>query len=132
MNREIKFRAWDKTKKEMNYKVLVGNTDMNDQNYTCNSILNKEAIEWVNADHICIDLMQYTGLKDKNGVEIYESDIVQFTPRSGRRQTGLIKYVRSGFLLEFQGEYHDIEHYILNYGLVVIGSLQENPELLNN
>ena len=66
--RKIAYRAWDKTAKRMTYKVLVGNTDDQDENYTCNSILVNGT--WMNADHICIDLMQFTGKKDCKGKEI--------------------------------------------------------------
>lgn len=75
--RLIKFRAWDKTRKQMNYKVLVGNTDTSDKNYTCNSVLVDG--EWMNADDICINLMQFTGLLDSQSQEVYEGDILEHT-----------------------------------------------------
>ena len=63
--REIKFRAWDRVLKRMLIPKFIGNGN----NFCSDDLM---AVTGV------IDLMQYTGLKDKNGVEIYEGDIIGF------------------------------------------------------
>jgi len=66
--RELKFRAWDKTYKVMtNDFNITSEGDFFNRNYPDGTPRTDEA-----------DIMQYTGLKDKNGKEIYEGDLVTY------------------------------------------------------
>ena len=74
-------------------------------------------------------LMQYTGLKDKNGVEVYEGDIL--TSSSIGRSKAKVIYEAPYFKTESL-EKKGVDYPTLVYGnLEVIGNIYENPELLN-
>ena len=102
--REIKFRYWE-----------VFNTEMKDFDpYLCASILAKQSEDFI--------LLQYTGLKDKNGKEIYEGDIISYGNVGASND--IVKYEEGGFkpFINMAGPHaEEIE---------VIGNIYENPTLI--
>lgn len=80
-----------------------------------------------------VELMQYTGLKDKSGKEIYEGDIVEFfpCPESEEEQhfiIGLITYRKE--YAAFSARSKGMHYYLLDENSTkIIGNIHENPEL---
>ena len=118
--REIKFRAWI-DEELLSHEQLI---DMDQETHAMYTIITNEE----NDDGVKI--MQYTGLKDKNGKEIYEGDILAI---KGTRNTKYVVGYREysgGWQLEIKGEYC-AEMTQGNCDLLkVIGNIYENPELL--
>lgn len=126
--RDIKFRAWSKSDNKYYYRVLVGNTDNTDDQYVCSSVYDGD--KWVHFDEYCGVIEQYTGLKDKNGTEIYEGDVVKV---EGDGEIYRVKWIRSGFGLEPRynsPRYPVLGNVELRKKIEVIGNIHENPELL--
>ena len=118
--REVKFRAWDKEHKAM---------------YDCNSLCRLHFNDglpycfYTWEDGMLIkdwELMQYTGLKDKNSVEIYEGDILTLTMiKTGHKcLTTSVRWSETGLNFNVWPP-HDDKHW------EVIGNIYENKELLD-
>lgn len=152
--REIKFRAWHWERKEM---FEVEQIDFSDMEFRGDTLQN-EVSEPENRDYEwhalgCCDLMQYTGLKDKKGKEIYEGDIVYVDSWSlvGKNPHAQVKWVKG---LKIIRNYSDetvkpvlVDCYIIEStkihmqislsdaldfltNLRVVGNIYENPNLI--
>ena len=131
-----KFRAWDRARSKMNYRVMLGNCDIDDETWTCPIIWSEDERKWLHFDdYECI--MQSTGLKDKNGKEIFEGDIVQYqnskVPSADSK--GVIRYFDNWAMFGIDIEHNEPRAIFFNgladhISLEVVGNIYENPELL--
>ena len=125
-----KFRAWDRTRNQMNYRVMVGNCDTDDENWICPIIWIEEKKDWLHFDdYECI--MQSTGLFDINGKEVFVGDIVKCT-RGCLHEVYLEKEYAGTFIGGMPAIYLKglREGYAWTGDEEIIGNIYENPELL--
>ena len=120
MNREIKFRAWSPHFKRMCIFNDIDPKVFWDDEANFNSFSLK-------ADSFI--LMQYTGLKDKNGVEIYEGDILDWYHYTLKMQRAKVIFQRGTFYLIGGCNDGPLSHF---GDIEAIGNIYENPELLND
>ena len=123
MKREIKFRAWDKNNKSL-HNIWMLDFDCGFKNAKEIGIEIEEdcLTKYRVSEQDNFILMQFTGLLDKNGKEIYEGDIVEYItdPLEDSPYNKEIEVI----------EWENGSFYIPN-NCEVIGNIYENPELIN-
>lgn len=132
--REIKFRAWDNEDKKMWKVVAISESIWGDCEEAHISICefdkspgDKETNVRLSVD---FDLMQYTGLKDSNGREIYEGDIVKRTYESGTVLIGDVVFEEATYFIREDDGYAFLVSQYNSEENVVISNIYENPELI--
>lgn len=135
MSREIKFRAWSIPNSTMHYDVYL---------YPGSMVVDADD-NVIGHDGIDVIVMQYTGLKDMNEVEVYEGDILKFTEIDEESVLGVgvtdiaqVKWIddlaqwRVVFPSGRRTELHCILEVPYFYDQEVIGNVYENPGLIGD
>ena len=149
--REIKFRAWIKPEEDGEEGLLIYSDTLSDFIMVSNG--GKFSVVFDMEDYLKEDefeLMQYTGLKDKNGKEIYEGDIIilesdelkEFLNEPMRLKYGdicKVEWSKTNLAYYLMPINEDVEEQQMDYfgawsgwnWIKVIGNIYESPELLD-
>lgn len=130
MNREVKFRGFDKKRNEWVYGYFF---TFGDRAFILEP--GKEGIPEQYIEIMVESVGQFTGLRDKNSEEVYEGDIWE-EPFEGGNERGLIRWNKEGACFEIvecdESALDSMKDLIFLHNGKVIGNIYENPELLIN
>ena len=139
MNREIKFRGQRKDTKEWVYGFFIQDATSKTvyiENYVGLEFSGSNAY-W---EVIPETVGQFTGLKDKNGKEIYEEDIIRMsTEYESAEKIDLVRFLNGGFVVEWDNQFAGGEAdsttigWAIEEGVIIeiIGNIHENSKLIH-
>lgn len=122
MSREIKFRGIIKDSGQWVYGYLINDYNTGEGFYIAENLYHVDGAEFnIDAYKVVTETVgEFSGLKDRNGKEIYESDVLS-------HPFGVVKFIDGCFCIDdlpFSNQYVDLAD------LEVIGNIHSNPELL--
>ena len=135
--REIEFRAWNGKEMVYDFAVINGKVFVEENPKTSNCINididgKKGSFydDWATYNHKEWELMQYTGLKDKNGVKIFDGDIL--STDCDDNSFFYVIFFEGSYCLGYKGNTQGRSPISENraHGLVVVGNIYENSELM--
>tara|TARA_R110000851_G_scaffold138591_1_gene275285 strand:+ start:133 stop:531 length:399 start_codon:yes stop_codon:yes gene_type:complete len=130
--REIKFRGFAFFEKEIGFNIRVSSSGYSDMHYT------HEEREYMAINQVDkkpeFALMQYTGLKDKNGIEIYEGDILKLDlihHPCGIKEPIKDSEISAVYWDNIEMRFRNKFNYAGNFKYAeIIGNIHQNPELI--
>lgn len=129
MKREIKFRGREEDTREWYYGYYIGHVELDDKYGLITWYAGTDMYTIVYVDPETVG--QYTGLKDNNGVEIYEGDVVECKSKSPFSLGRIIHHniIWGTCCWWAEGTFFNLAEY-LDYGpCEVMGNIHDNPEL---
>ena len=129
--RDVKFRAWDKKRKQFIEILLLHYGDDGIFAVTGTHDNKSDAVYFLED----LDLSEYTGLKDKHGKQIYEGDILEGSPY-GRRHRIIVEYIdwrftARNFWISMMDDPSEPFSESMNHW-EIIGNIYENHELIGD
>lgn len=126
--RDIKFRVWDNERnamlnsKSVDIDFFEGKIEITSDTIRYDEVYTDEIKDF--------ELMQYIGLEDKNGREIYEGDIITITLDTGNVITGSVGMNNGQWSIKYYDRYYSLVSIWYEIKPEVIGNIYENSELL--
>ena len=128
--RDIKFRVWDNERnamlnsKSVDIDFFEGKIEITSDTIRYDEVYTDEIKDF--------ELMQYIGLEDKIGREIYEGDIITITLDTGNVITGSVGMNNGQWSIKYYDRYYSLVSIWYEIKPEVIGNIYENPELIIN